>query len=302
MFTETPISFKCNDQQLFGILHCPEVPQQSGVLIVVGGAQYRVGSHRQFVLLARYLCNKGIPVFRFDYRGMGDSEGNLTGFENVEDDILAAIDTFYEYSENLRHVSLWGLCDAATAIAFYGHKDSRVKKLVLLNPWVRSEAGLAKAYLKTYYLGRLMSTYTWKRLVTGDLDIREGIKSVAGHIKQVFGGPWNRAKDNPVGNKKYGFQQGQQKDISSPLDKRLFYGLQHFKGPVLIILSGNDLTAEEFKNSLKENRGYRRILDRPNTNIFNIADADHTFSRRHWSEKVEKLSLEWLIEPNESQN
>ena len=46
-----------------------------GVLIVTGGPQYRAGSHRQFVLLARFLAARGMAVLRFDYRGMGDSEG-----------------------------------------------------------------------------------------------------------------------------------------------------------------------------------------------------------------------------------
>jgi len=47
----------------------------TGVLIVVGGPQYRVGSHRQFVMLARFLADHGVPCMRFDYRGMGDVSG-----------------------------------------------------------------------------------------------------------------------------------------------------------------------------------------------------------------------------------
>jgi len=52
-----------------------------GVLIVVGGPQYRVGSHRQFLLLSRRLAAEGHPVMRFDYRGMGDASGAMRGFE-----------------------------------------------------------------------------------------------------------------------------------------------------------------------------------------------------------------------------
>ena len=40
------------------------------VLVVVGGPQYRVGSHRQFVSLARALARQGMTTVRFDYRGM----------------------------------------------------------------------------------------------------------------------------------------------------------------------------------------------------------------------------------------
>ena len=52
---EIPVVFNCQDSRLLGILHKPEKPGRQGVLIVVGGPQTRVGSHRQFVLLARYL-------------------------------------------------------------------------------------------------------------------------------------------------------------------------------------------------------------------------------------------------------
>ena len=72
---EVPLSFACQDCRLYGVLHRPRSRGRSGVLIVVGGPQYRVGSHRQFVLLARFLAGRSIPVLRFDYRGMGDSEG-----------------------------------------------------------------------------------------------------------------------------------------------------------------------------------------------------------------------------------
>ena len=39
--------------RMAGILSLPDAPGPRGVLIVTGGPQYRIGSHRQFVLLAR---------------------------------------------------------------------------------------------------------------------------------------------------------------------------------------------------------------------------------------------------------
>ena len=91
-FTEHALSFTCAGEKLLGIVAAPELPKSTGVLVLVGGPQYRVGSHRQFRLLARALAKAGYPLMRFDYRGMGDSIGDLRNFEAVNDDITAAID------------------------------------------------------------------------------------------------------------------------------------------------------------------------------------------------------------------
>ena len=94
---ENTFSFSCEGSWLYGILSLPKEEVASrGVLIVVGGPQYRVGSHRQFTLLARDLAAHGVPVMRFDYRGMGDSEGDARDFEDINEDLCCAADQFFE--------------------------------------------------------------------------------------------------------------------------------------------------------------------------------------------------------------
>jgi len=89
---EQALVFDCQGEQLIGIIHQGESEIRIGVLIVVGGPQYRVGSHRQFLLLARALALHGTPVMRFDVRGMGDSGGEQRFFDQLDDDIRAAVD------------------------------------------------------------------------------------------------------------------------------------------------------------------------------------------------------------------
>ena len=50
-----------------GVLSVPTGTPQSVVIVVVGGPQYRVGSHRQFVQLSRALASAGHATLRFDY-------------------------------------------------------------------------------------------------------------------------------------------------------------------------------------------------------------------------------------------
>lgn len=103
---EHALTFDCAGAALQGVLACPARPAATGVLIVVGGPQYRAGSHRQFVLLARRLATAGYAVLRFDVRGMGDSEGEAGGFEALSDDIAAAADALQAACPSVRRIVL----------------------------------------------------------------------------------------------------------------------------------------------------------------------------------------------------
>ncbi len=135
-YSETALCFPCAGETLVGILAAPKASAETGIVIIVGGPQYRVGSHRQFVHIARALASAGYAVLRMDYRGMGDSEGNQRDFQAVDDDIKSGIDTLFKQVPTLKKVALWGLCDAASAALLYLHRsaDLRVHGLCLLNP------------------------------------------------------------------------------------------------------------------------------------------------------------------------
>ncbi len=134
-YVQRALRFACQGQSLVGIIDVPERPLARGVLVISGGPQYRVGSHRHYTLLARLLAPRGIPVMRFDCRGMGDSEGEPRTFDSIGDDIQAAIREFFLQVPAMQEVVIWGLGDGATAAALYAHTDQRVRGLVLLNPW-----------------------------------------------------------------------------------------------------------------------------------------------------------------------
>src|SRR5437660_6007124 len=86
---ERAIVFQCEGESLVGVVSAPAGNPRRGVVVVVGGPQYRAGSHRQFTLVARSLANGGFPVLRFDHRSMGDSTGSPRAFDAIGADIAA---------------------------------------------------------------------------------------------------------------------------------------------------------------------------------------------------------------------
>ncbi len=276
---ERAIWIGCEGEAMLGVLAEPPdgASGDVGVLIVVGGPQYRVGSHRQFALLARRLAGNGIPALRFDYRGMGDSEGEPRPFTHVGQDIAAATRALCEEGRVSRVVG-WGLCDAASALLLGPIDRRRFCGLVLVNPWVRSEAGLGAARLKHYYRARLADAAFWTRLVRGRVDWRDAIGSLLGSVRAVLWRP-------PAADA-----------ASVPFQVQMAAGLRGFDGPVLMALSGNDLTAREFSDHAGSDPHWRGLLDRPRVSRVALADADHTFSSAQWREWLERQTLDWLAQ------
>jgi len=279
---EKAFTFSCDASRLLGIIHKPAEYARHGVLILVGGPQYRAGSHRQFTLLARHLAQTGIAAMRFDYRGMGDSEGEERSFEDIDDDIDAAISVFLERSEKLDSVVIWGLCDAASAALLRAPRDPRISGLVLLNPWVRSDAGAAKTYIKHYYLQRLFDRELWTKLVRGKFNFRESLTSLYGMLRQAF----FRTPDPGATNVD-----------NTPFQERMCRGFGEFARPVLLILSGNqDYVADEFRDLADTSSEWKNHLGRDTITRLEFSEANHTFSRKAWRDQVAESTATWVLD------
>jgi len=277
-FSESAISFDCGPDTLTGVLAVPEGPASHGVVVVVGGPQYRAGSHRQFVLLSRTLAAAGIAVLRFDYRGMGDSGGESRDFDDVTPDIGAAIAAIQSHLPSVSSVTLWGLCDGASAALLYCHatRDARVNGLCLLNPWVRSEASLARAYVKHYYARRLLRWAFWAKLFSGHVGAA-ALADIWRNMGLMRGGVPSRAEGKEL-----------------PFQQRMALGWRGFHGGVLLLLSGADYTAKEFLEYAKLDPQWADLLTRADLERHDLIDADHTFSTNLLRIEVEHLTLRWL--------
>jgi exosortase A-associated hydrolase 1 len=277
-YSEKGAVFASKGNRLVGIAAVPEQPLGVGVLILVGGPQYRVGSHRQFTRMARCLAAAGIASFRFDYAGMGDSDGEKQAFSEVSGDISAAIDCFQKMVPGVHDIVYWGLCDAASSALMFAHREARAMGMVLLNPWVHTGIYSPEVKLSHYYVSRLRGKDAWRRFFSGSIessDLVEFARETGLYLARLFSKPF-------------------QKSYRHTLAGEMLAGLECFKGRTLIILGEEDLTAREFLSLANNDKQWKRAVSRPQVSMHEVEGADHTFSKAVWHEKVCSKTIDWV--------
>ena len=273
---ERALTIDCAGETLVAVLSLPAQPARTGVVIVVGGPQYRAGSHRQFTLLARALAGQGVAVLRADVRGMGDSTGAQRPFDDLSNDVAAMAGALRQQVPGLARVVLWGLCDGASAALLHLQADptARIDGLVLVNPWAKTAQLEARARLKHYYLQRLAQPDFWRRLLTG----RIGAGALGGVAQSV------RAS-----------AQGADAPAAEPFTTRMTRAAQAFQSPMLLLLSGRDQTAQEFAEMLKTSPAWQAVLARPSTQRVDLPEADHTFSDAAAMQRATQTTAQWVL-------
>lgn len=175
--------FPCAGETLAATLD--EAPGTTGLLIVSGGNEIRIGAHRGMAELAATVAAACHPVLRYDRRGIGDSTGENNGFESTAEDIREAALAFRREVPHLTHIVAFGNCDAASALILF-HAGSGIDALVLTNPWTieTDEKGgddlPPAAAIRSRYIEKLKNPRELLRLFTGGVNIR---KLVSGLIK-----------------------------------------------------------------------------------------------------------------------
>lgn len=213
-------TFECAGETLAGTLDA--ATGETGLLIVTGGTQVRVGAHRGLVRLAAAVAAAGFPVFRFERRGVGDSGGSDPGFAGSGPDIAAAVMAFRHECPHVTRIIGFGLCDGATAVALH-HAAAGIAALILANPWlIEPVADLPPpAAIRRRYLDRLASPSAWARLLTGGIDYRKALRGL-----RAIG----RSAPTPA------------------IGGQMASALHHGGVPVDIILANRDATAIAFAN------------------------------------------------------
>ena len=217
--TRRHLTFACEGATLVGTLD--DAAGATGLLIVTGGNEVRAGAWNGQARMAARIAAEGFPVFRFDRRGVGDSEGANTGFRGSAADIAAALAVFRTACPRVRRVVALGNCDAASALMLC--HGTGLDALVLSNPWTieGSESAEAPEVIRDHYRRRLSDPRALLRLVTGKVS-----------FASLFGSLRNALRKSPE---------------PTTLAQDMAAGLAGFCGEVRFLLAGRDRTAIAFR-------------------------------------------------------
>lgn len=181
ILTERPVTFG-EDGALFGIVTEPQASERTkrAVVLVNAGADFHVGANRMYVEQARDWARHGYVVLRFDLGGIGDSatRPNRPTDEvfppQAINDIRAAIG-LVQARYHVEDITIGGLCSGAYHALRAGTHALPVRRLLLINPqnyfWKEGMTVLDMQLVEVVsgpgnYGNRLLSTATWKKLLT----------------------------------------------------------------------------------------------------------------------------------------
>ncbi len=253
------LSFGCGSLKLAGTLDT--APGTTGLLIVSGGSEIRSGAFGGQAKLAAAIARAGFPVFRFDRRGVGDSEGEDRGFRSIAGDISAACEAFRALAPEVRRVVAFGNCDAASALMLSGGEG--FEGLILSNPWaIDDHSGgsdnLPPAAIRQRYAAKLKDPTEIKRLLSGGVNLGKVARGL--------------------------FRSARPASAPTGLAEELRNGLKRFDGHVSILLADADRTAQAFDAA----------WDSSDPRVMRCAGAGHSYvepAHRAWLEAQVLIAL-----------
>ena len=248
------IDFDCDGDALVGTLDAGA--GTTGLLIVSGGNEIRSGAYGGQAAMAGTFATMDVPVFRYDRRGIGDSEGVNTGFEGSAEDIVTALAAFRNAAPQLTRIVAFGNCDAASALVLF-HAGLDIDALILANPWVIEAAAASDAptqpsaaAIRSRYWARIKNPRSLIDLLSGKIDL----KKLAG-----------------------GLASASRRDEVSGLAKRIADALTHTTLPVHLLIARRDTTAMAFMGAWHD-EALKPVRERANIGIEICDTASHSFA------------------------
>ncbi len=298
-----PVTFtNPSGHRLVGMVHEPRDRRLDiAIVLLAAGVKARVGPHRLYNKLAARFADGGFAVLRFDFWGLGDSEGvasepllaDLYGSVSCGryvDDTRSAVRWMCE-SLGVRRVLLVGLCGGAITGLLAGAGDPRVAGLIGLGLPISVDGSnvdklqyMSQGQLRgirRQYVRKFIDPKAWARLLTLQTDFRllkramlAGLGSRPVQAAQV--------QPEPV------------LDNTNPFYRRALLAMLGDQQRTLLVFSETDRLYWEFRERCIERDGFDPSGYPGVLTIDIVPRANHVFTFAEWQLDLFDRLNQWL--------
>lgn len=306
MSVTRPVAFRNRRGDLLqGILHAPDPSTARGVcvLLLSPGVKGRVGPHRLYLKIAASLVPLGFHVLRFDFHGLGDSEGELTEQQLADvynqvhggryvNDTIDALNWLQSTSGISRFVGS-GLCGGSITALMAAEVDRRIECLLGIGlptileggpeNWARYVSASQASALRTGYLRKLADPKSLLRFLTG----KSSYKAI-GRVFRVL------VSDDTEDNVSRNRDSGSTPDSTNPRFAGAFLAMLESNRPMLLVFSENDRLRLQFAEHFERPHAARIQTQRHLYDVRVIPNANHVLSDRESVRELTRIADSWL--------
>jgi len=306
-----PVTFQNKaGHRLFGMVHRPVKSCASGAAIILlsPGVKMRVAPHRLYLGMADRFASLGYTVLRFDFYGLGDSEGeaeeeylaDLYGAVQVGryvDDTIAAMD-WMQQTYGIRKFIVSGLCGGAITGLLTAVRDQRIICLLgIAIPVILDGSNIdftqyiTDAQLKGMREGAIRKLWdfsqwsAWVRFLTFQSNYRLMARSF---FKPII------ARLQPRKLATQSESRGMPADNTNPKFAPAFFKMVSTSRYIYLVFAGMDRLLLEYEKKFVERNRVELESCRSWYEIHVTKDANHIFSFREWEEDMLDRCAEWL--------
>lgn len=299
-------------QTLFGTLHGPVTADPSLPIVVMlsPGVKMRVGPGRLYVPLTDMLVAQGYRVLRFDFFGLGDSEGELQEkllpdvYNHIEvgryvEDTLAAL-RYLREAQGAKRFVLGGLCGGAITGLLAAQRDESVVGLLSLGMTVTlaSNAATPGKYLTTQqletrrrkYLKKLADPRAWFRFITFQSEMSVIWHSLLSTV--IKKKPAKVAA--PVAGEPGAAPAGEQRGNANPLFPPAYFAFLKRGGLAFMLFSGRDRLQSEYEEKFAQPFAGQLKPFAAQIHQHVVPNANHVLALHEWQREMVEQSREWM--------
>lgn len=303
--TRVPVTFASRGEELVGIVTLPAGVRDRadvGVVFALSGSRGRLGNSFHYPFFSRAFAAAGVPTFRFDPAGLGDSSGSVAAgelrglYREIQsglfvEDTLAAVEAFRRRVE-VRRLLLLGVCGGAVTALLAAPRVPGLDGVILLSlpvllddpPGVLEPAPLPRAYARAVlarsYARKLLSPSAWARFVAGRSDRRGILRFAMASLRPSRrraadpGAPHPNPRFNPR--------------VVSALDAVVE------RAAVLVLFGEGDAYRQYWEEDVRRVYWSSRPRYAQRIEEHFLPGCNHMFTLREWQEDAMRRALAWV--------